>query len=255
VDAARRLDVTAAVVSCAFVLAALAIIWAARLSLGRDVYVIVMGATGMPTAGWFQVALVLVSLGGALIGYSARGIRVATPVLRWWRPSVSLGIASAFFLIASQVTCTPGCPLPYGSEFTWPDFTHTTSAVLAFAFACWAMLQLTSAPGRKAMAVLSLCCGIAVAVIAGAGGIMSLVGAEDGTGARFEFAATTIAVLWLVSLGVTIAAPNSPLTGSPPGRQPPRRRVPALRREPIRAASAAMPPQRRVDAAGPAVRR
>jgi hypothetical protein len=249
------LDVTAAVVACAFVLIALAIIWVARFSLGRDVYVSVMGATGMPTARWFQVALVLVSVGGALIAYAARGIRVAPPVLRWWRPSVSLGIASGLFLVASQVTCTPGCPLAYGPKFTWPDFTHTTSAVLAFVFACWAMLQLTSAPGRKAMAALSLCCGVAVGLIAGAGGIMSLVGVKEGTGARFEFAATTIAVLWLVSLGMVIAAPNSPLTGLPTGRQPSRRRVPALRRVPIRAASAAIPPQRRADAAGPAVPR
>lgn len=252
---ARRVDVAAAVLACALVLTALAIIWVARLSLGRDVYVSVMGAPGMPTAGWFEVALVLVSVGGSLIAFAARGIRVSPRVLGWWRPSVSLGIASGFFLVASQVTCTPGCPLPYGPEFTWPDFTHTTSAVLAFAFACWAMLQLTSAPGRKTMAVLSFCCGIAVAVIAGVGGIMSLVGLEDGTGSRFEFAATTIAVLWLVSLGVVIAAPNSPLTGLRPDREQPRRRGQALRRAPIRAASAAMPSRRRADAAGPALPR
>lgn len=215
--------------ACLLVLTALAIIWTARLSLGRDVYVSVMGAEGMPTAAWFQAALVLISAGGGLVAFAARGIRVASRVLGWWRPSVSLGLASAFFLLASQVTCTPGCPIPYGPSFTWPDFTHTTAAVLAFAFACWAMVQLTCAPGRRMMAALSLCSGIAVAVIAGAGGIMSLAGWETDLGSRFEFAATTIAILWLVSLGVVIAGQTAPLRGLRPGTEPFRRHAPAPR--------------------------
>ncbi|MHA6693209.1 DUF998 domain-containing protein [Homoserinimonas sp. A520] len=226
VAVARRLDSVAAAVGCALVLTALSIIWAARLSIGRDVYVSVMGATGMPTAGWFQFALVLVALGGGLIAFAARDIRVSPPVLRWWPPAVSLGLASFFFFLASQVTCTPGCPLPYGPEFTWPDFTHTTSAILAFALACWAMLQLTRVSGRRMMAALSLCCGVAVALIAGAGGLMSLANWEVGLGSRFEFAAATIAILWLVSLGVVIARPNSPLPAPGPGIVPFRRRVP-----------------------------
>jgi hypothetical protein len=232
------------------VLTALTIIWVARLSLGRDVYVSVMGAEGMPTAVWFQVALVLVSSGGGLIAFAARGIRVAPKVLRWWRPAVSLGLASGFFLLASQVTCTPGCPIPYGPSFTWPDFTHTTAAVLAFAFACWAMVQLTCAPGSRTMAALSLCCGVAVAVIAGAGGIMSLAGWETDLGSRFEFAATTIAILWLVSLGAVIATQTAPQRGFRPGtvsfRRPAPEPLSALRSEAVGATTT----RRRADAGG-----
>lgn len=250
VVAVRQPDIVAAVAACVLVLVALTIIWVARLTIARDVYVSVMGATGMPTAGWFQVALVLVSAGGGLIAFAARGIRVSPPILRWWRPSVSLGVASAFFFLASQVTCTPGCPIPYGPSFTWPDFTHTTSAVLAFAFACWAMVQLTCAPGRRMMAALSLCSGIAVALIAGAGGIMSLANWEAGLGSRFEFAATTIAILWLVSLGVVIAVPHSPLPAWRPGTVPFRRRVPALRSMSTRGGRGATAPRRRAGAGG-----
>lgn len=250
VAVARQLDFAAAVAACVLVLTALAIIWAARVSLGRDVYVSVMGAEGMPTATWFQVALVLVSAGGGLIAFAARGIRVAPRVLRWWRPAISLGLASGFFLLASQVTCTPGCPVPYGPSFTWPDFTHTTAAVLAFAFACWAMVQLTCAPGRRVMAGLSLCCGIAVALIAGAGGIMSLAGWETDLGSRFEFAATTIAILWLVSLGVVIAAQTVPPRGFRPGTASFRRRALAPRSVSMPGAVGATARRRGADAGG-----
>jgi hypothetical protein len=247
---ARALDAAVALTACVLVLFALAIIWEARLSIGRDVYVSVMGAQGMPTAGLFQVALVMVSVGGAMIAFAARGIRVAPRILNRWRPSVSLAFASAFFFLASQVTCTPGCPLPYGPLFTWPDFVHTSSAVLAFAFACWAMVQLTCAPGRRMMAALSLCCGVAVALIAGAGGIMSLLDWEPGLGSRFEFAAATIAILWLVSLGAVIAVPRSPRRVSPPGTVPSRRRVRALRPALNRAASGASRKRPRAGAGG-----
>jgi hypothetical protein len=250
VAAPPGLDAFAAVVACLCGLAGLSIIWAARLSIGRDVYVSVLGATGMPTAAWFQTALVLLSAAGVLIAFAARGIRVSSPVLRWWRPSASLVFASVFFFAASQVTCTPGCPLPYGPDFTWPDFTHTTSAILAFTFACWAMLQLTQAPGRRLMAALSLCCGIAVAIVAGAGGLMSLANWEVGLGSRFELAATTIAILWLVSLGAVIAVPTSPLPGSRAGMVPFRRRVPAPRPGSSRGGRGATAPRRRADAGG-----
>ena len=250
---ARRLDLAAAWSACLLVLVALVIIWVARLSIGRDVYISVMGAPGMPTATWFQVALVLVAVSGGLVAFAARGIRVSPPILRLWRPAVSLACAGGFFLIASQVTCTPGCPLPYGPLFTWPDFTHTTSAVLAFALACWAMLQLSFAPGQRVMAAFSLGCGIAVALVAATGGIMSLAGWEIGLGSRFEFAAATIAIAWLVSLGVTIAMPRPPRLAWRPGRRPLRHPVAAPRPVSTRAVSGSRVRRRRADAEGPLV--
>lgn len=233
---ASRLDRAAAGVACLLVTVALGIIWIARVSIGRDVYVSVMGATGMPTADWFRSALMLVAAGGGLAAFVTRAIRVSPPIVRLWPPAVSLACASGLFLLASQVTCTPGCPIPYGPSFTWPDFTHTTSAVLAFAFACWAMLQLTFAADHRLMSRLSLCCGVAVAVIAATGGIMSLAGWDHEVGSRFEFIATTIAIGWLISLALVSAVPPPPPPAWRRGTRPSRRLAPALRSVSRRAA-------------------
>ena len=206
--------VLASSVGSLIVVFALAVIWVARLSIGYDVYVSALGAPGMPTAAWFQWALVLVSVGGLLIAFSTLGIRGSAAVLGWWRPATSLVLASGFFLFASQVTCTPGCPIPYGATFTWQDFVHTSAAVLAFALACWAMLQFAFLADGRRLARLSLGCCVAVAAIAAAGGLMSLAGLEPELGSRFELVATTIAIGWLVSVGVVTAVPPAPQRGS-----------------------------------------
>jgi hypothetical protein len=118
---------------------------------------------------------------------------------------VSLWIGCGFFLVASQVTCTAGCPLPVGPTFTWQDFIHTTVAVLAFAAACVAMLQISLSKGSRMLAGFSLAAGLAVAVIAAAGGVLSLARFEANFGSRLELLATTIAIGWLVVLGAILA--------------------------------------------------
>jgi hypothetical protein len=200
-----RAELAASILGIIFVVVAVAIIWLARASLPRDVYVSEMGAPGMPTAGWFQVALVCIACGGALIAWVARGIRSVPRVLRLWAPAISLWIASAFFLIDSQVTCTMGCPLPYGSSFKLQDFVHTLVAVLAFAAACWAMLQTGFAFSNRGLALFSRAAAVAVAVIAGAGGILSLLRFNLNFGSRLELAATTVALVWLAVLGTVLA--------------------------------------------------
>ena len=188
-----------------FVLAALVIIWVARLEQDRDLYVSELGAAGEPTAHWFEGALLLIVAGGSLIAYAARGIRSRIPLLSVWAPAVSLWVGCGFFLIASQVTCTSGCPLPVGASFTWQDLIHTVVAVLAFAAACFGMLQVSFAVGHRSLARLSLGAGVAVAVIAGAGGILSLARFQADFGSRLELTATTIALGWLLTLGVMMA--------------------------------------------------
>jgi hypothetical protein len=195
------------------VAAALAIIWAARLSIPRDLYVSELGAQGMPTAQAFQVALVLIVIGGVAIGWAGRAIRSRPRILGLWSPSLTLFVASGFFLIASQVTCTPGCPVPYGPAFTWPDFVHTTAAVIAFAAACWTIFQCAFAVGHRALRVFSLVASIAVAVIAGAGGLMSLLNWNANLGSRLELVATTIGLAWILVFGLV------QLLGAPHGRQ------------------------------------
>jgi hypothetical protein len=188
------------------VLAALIVIWAARLTVPRDMYVSELGAQGEPTAKWFQLALVLIVVGGVAIGWVGRGIRSRPRILSLWRPSLSLFVACGFFLIASQVTCTAGCPVPYGPGFTWPDFIHTTSAVIAFGAACWTIFQCAFAVGHPALRVFSLAASIGVAVIAGAGGLMSLLNWNANFGSRLELVATTVGLAWILVFGLVLSA-------------------------------------------------
>ncbi len=201
----RSIEITGTLVGSASVLAALVIIWAARLSQGHDLYVSELGAAGQPTARWFEAALLLIVIGGSLIAYATRGIRSRGPVLSAWTPSVSLWIGCGFFLVASQITCTSGCPLPVGASFTWQDLIHTVVAVLAFAAACLGMLQVAFSIGHRSLARLSLAAGVGVALIAGAGGILSLARFQADFGSRLELVATTIALGWLLTLGVMMA--------------------------------------------------
>jgi hypothetical protein len=184
---------------------ALVLLWSAKLSLDRDSYVSELGARGMPTAGVFETVLLLIAAGGLLIAWAGRGIRSRARVFRWWRPSLSLALASVFFLVDSQVSCTPGCPVPVGSSFTWQDFAHTFSAVLAFAFASWAIMQCAFAVGHPALARISVVAAITVAAASTAGGLMSLFGFQTILGSRFEGAATTVGLAWVVVFGAGLA--------------------------------------------------
>ncbi|MFZ2963987.1 MAG: DUF998 domain-containing protein [Rhodoglobus sp.] len=202
----RGFELSAAIGGSVLVIAALGIIWGARLTIPRELYVSELGAQGMPTAEWFRIALLLIVAGGSLVAWSGRRIRSSGPVLGAWTPAVSLWIGCSLFLFASQVTCTSGCPLPYGDSFTWQDFSHTLAAVLAFAAACWAMLQSAFAQGRRVLAILSATTGILVAVIAATGGLFSLFRFQEELGSRLEFIATTLAIAWLVMFGGTLVA-------------------------------------------------
>ncbi len=202
----RRLEIVIAILGCVLVVVALAIIWTARLSVSRELYVSELGAEGMPTARWFQVALLLIVAGGTAIAWSGRAVRSRVRGLAAWTPAISLWVACGFFLFASQVTCTAGCPLPYGSTFNLQDFLHTLAAVLAFVAACWAMLQSSFAHDHRVLAAFSGTVGILVAVIAATGGLFSLFRFEVVLGSRMEFVATTLAIAWLVVFGAVLAA-------------------------------------------------
>jgi hypothetical protein len=203
----RLVDVAASLLGATLVATALVIIWVARVSVHTfNLYVSELGATGVPTAHEFQVALVLIVAGGTLIAFAGKDVRSRVRFLAVWTPAVSLWIASGFFLVASQVTCTLGCPLPWGGPlFDWQDFTHIVCAVLAFAAASWGILQTAFAHDHRGLARFSLVAAIAVAVISSIGGILSLAQFETDIGGSAELAATTIAILWVVVYGVTTA--------------------------------------------------
>lgn len=207
-----------ALLGTACVLASLAIIWIARIGVPRELYVSELGADGEPTAAWFERALLLLVAGGLLIAWAGRRIRSRPPVLRWWAPSVSLALASVLFLVASQVPCTSGCPVPrFGPGLSWQDLGHVSSAVLAFAFAAWAMLQCAFAVGHAVLRRFSLVAAVSVAAIAGAGGLMSVFQFHAWLGSRFEFVATTIGIAWVAVYGVVLALERR---GVAPSRAP-----------------------------------
>lgn len=207
------LDRLAALAGTLFVLASLAIIWIARLGVPRDLYVSELGADGEPTAAIFEIALLLLVAGGLLVAWSGRRIRSSAPVLRLWTPSISLAVASALFLVASQVPCTNGCPVPqFGPGLSWQDLGHVTAATLAFAFAAWTMLQCAFAVGHRAIRRFSLVAAFSVAIIAATGGLMSVFRFYPEIGSRFEFVATTIGIGWVAVYGVALAiGPRSAL--------------------------------------------
>lgn len=184
---------------------ALTIIWSARLATDRTLYVSGLGADGEPTAAAFELALLLLVAGGFAVAWAARGLRSTVPWLSAWSPSLSVASASSLFLLASQVPCTSGCPLPVGPTFTWQDLIHTTAAVLAFAFAAVAMLQASFVEGRPVLRLLSLGAGVSTAVIAAGGGILSLLQYRTDIGSILELVATTIGMGWLMILGFATA--------------------------------------------------
>jgi len=201
------LDVAAALAGSALISAALVLIWVARAEFGgTQVYVSELGGTGASTAHQFEIALLLVVAGGALVAFAGRDVRSRVRLLAFWAPSVSIWIACGFFLIASQVTCRAYCPVPTMSPFDFQDFTHITCAVLAFAAGCLAMLQTAFAVGHRVLAGFSLAIAVAVAVVAGLGGILSLARFDTEVGGYAEFTATTLAILWVIVYGVSIAA-------------------------------------------------
>ncbi|HEX4056775.1 MAG TPA: hypothetical protein VHX87_00490 [Galbitalea sp.] len=204
------IDVVASILGAALVSTALVLIWIARVSYvdipGAGVYVSELGATGVPTARMFEVALLLIVAGGSLIAFAGKDIRARLRVLALWTPAVSIWISCGFFLVASQVTCRYLCPLPTLSPFDAQDFTHITCAVLAFLLACWAMLQCSFAEHHRVLRGFSLSMAIAVGVISGIGGILSLARLDTNIGANAELTATTLAIAWVVVYGIVIAA-------------------------------------------------
>jgi hypothetical protein len=204
------LHIAASVLGAALVTAALILILIARGeyvdTTGMGVYVSELGATGVPTARMFEFALLLIVAGGALVAFAGRDIRSRLRVLALWTPAVSIWISCGFFLVASQVTCRYECPLPTLNPFDAQDFTHITCAVLAFLFACWAMLQCSFAEHHRVLRGFSLSMAIAVGVISGIGGILSLARFDTNLGANAELTATILAIGWVVVYGIVIAA-------------------------------------------------
>lgn len=197
-------------------------IWIARLTIPYSVYVSGLGATGMPTAGAFAFALLSIAAAAVLIASRSTHVRSRIRWLAAWTPAATLALAAACFVVASQVTCTAGCPVPLANPVsTVQDLVHTVTAVLGFAAACFAMLQVAFAEHQPALTLLSVFCCCSVAAITITGGLLSIFQVAIGVGAWLEFTGATIALAWLVAYGISLAcAHRAPA-------EPPRRTQPA----------------------------
>ncbi len=234
-------------------LVALSAIWVARLLLDRDVYVSQLGAPSEPTAAVFNAALLALGIGGVLVAAASRRSikparacgRACRPVpgpagggaggdaggragrgrgpVGTWSVSATLVFAGAAFVVASRVTCTDGCPVPLTAGSTVQDLVHVSAAAAGFAAAAWAMLQVGWSWGQGRLGGVptgvrwaSRVAAAAVALCSAAGGLMSVAAYRTDVGALLEFAAMSIAVLWLVVFAWWVALDGT----ASPGRRP-----------------------------------
>ncbi|WP_185278478.1 DUF998 domain-containing protein [Leifsonia shinshuensis] len=180
------------------VLSGLTVIWAARLTVPYPVYVSELGAVGAPTAVPFRVALLLIAVGGFSVALASGHVRSSVRGLDRWAPAASLGFAALCFVLASQITCTAYCPVPLADPKSTPqDLIHTVSAVLGFAAACFAMLQVAFASQFPRVARFSLTSCVAVALITIVGGLLAIVHVATDIGAWLELVGTTVAIAWM----------------------------------------------------------
>lgn len=197
-------------------LASLTAIWWARMSLWpRTVYVSELGSPVLPTADAFNSALLLLALGGLLGGLSARGLRSPVRLLGAWTVTASLVAAGLMFAFASRVTCTPGCPVPFTPTSTLQDLLHTTAAVVGFAAASWAMLQVAWADPLRGIRLYSRTTAVVVAVVAATGGMFSILRFRTDIGGMLELIATSFAVLWLAVFAASRAVRRDDVVLSP----------------------------------------
>jgi len=187
-------------------LAGVIVIWAARATITRPIYVSELGAAGMNTSVDFAVALLLIAAGGVLIAVAGRHPRSRLPLLGMWSTAATIAVSSVFFVVASQVSCSAGCPVPIvGRGSTLQDLVHTTAAVLGFAAGCVAMLQVGFIGRRMRIARFSAAACCLVAAITIVGGMLSIFRTATDIGGVLEFIGTTVAVGWLACYGLWLA--------------------------------------------------
>lgn len=185
-------------------------IWLLRFAFTGTVYVSGLGAQGESTAGLFNTALLTLGVSGVLLALSLRHVerrnprpvapRAASLAHRMNGSVWQLLTASGFlFVVASRVPCSRGCPVPGSADFTFADAVHLTAAISGFVLACLAMLIVASTSRRGSVRVTALVACVLVAATSSTGGLLALFAPDGHVGAWLEFAAMTLAVLWLVT--------------------------------------------------------
>lgn len=185
----------------AFVSAGL--IWICRLWEPSVHYVSQLGATGMPTAPVFNLALLLLAIAAVLVD---RAMRSAGGDLRvGWSVATTLLVCGLCFGVASAVTCSLGCPVPFTPGALPQDLIHITFAVLGFVLAIVAMGQVAALRRRPWMRAVSVVTLVAVGATSLTGAMIALFKGDTGLGGNLEFTAATLAIVWFGVFGLQVA--------------------------------------------------
>jgi len=187
------------------------LIWSCRATLDGHLYVSAMGAAGMVTAPWFNLALMLTAAAAVLVSTAVPPVAPRCRALAGWPLAGTFTASGAMFAFAASVPCTPGCPVPFTPSSSIQDLLHVTAATIGFATAVLAILQVWSA-ASGAMRTMSGVSALIIAAASLAGATGSLTGWRGGAGGWLEFAATTVALAWLTAFATVLALPDVPLS-------------------------------------------
>ena len=180
------------------------LIWLSRLWDPTVHYVSQLGATGMPTAPVFNSALLLLGIAAVLVD---RAILHRPDVyVVGWPIAATLVVCGACFALASVVTCSPGCPVPFTPGALPQDLIHISAAVLGFVLAIVAMAQVSVLRRRPWMRAASLATLVAVGLTSFIGAMLALFRGDTVLGGNLEFIAATLAIAWFGVFGLQVAA-------------------------------------------------
>ncbi|MEX0152172.1 DUF998 domain-containing protein [Microbacterium sp. LMI1-1-1.1] len=185
------------------------LIWVSRLLEPSVHYVSQLGAPSMATAPIFNPALLLLAAAAVLVDRAlavGRGRYVVG-----WPIALTLLVCGLSFGLASVVTCSPGCPVPFTEGALWQDTVHIAAAVLGFVLAIVAMAQVAALRGRPWMRWGSIVTLVLVGVTSFTGAMLALFGGDTVLGGNLEFTAATLAIAWFGVFGLQVAADEASL--------------------------------------------
>ncbi|MDQ1137903.1 putative membrane protein [Microbacterium sp. SORGH_AS 1204] len=186
----------------AFVSAGL--IWVCRAGDPSVHYVSQLGATGMPTAPLFNLALLLLAIAAVLVERAA--VARGDDYVAGWPVATSLLMCGACFGVASVITCSPGCPVPFTAGALPQDLVHISFAVLGFVLAIVAMGQVAALRRRPWMRAASVLTLVAVGAASFTGAMIALSRGDTVLGGNLEFTAATLAIAWFGLFGLQVSA-------------------------------------------------
>lgn len=194
----------------------LCVVWIVRYSSGGNLYVSGYGAPSMPLAHIFNTALLGIGISGVLVSLACPTWYSDLRILKRWSASSSILASGLAFIVASRITCTDGCPIPFTEGSTLQDLIHIAAAAIGFTSASIAMLQVATSEAASAIrnSARFATASISASSLAGAGLSVSHFHAD--WGANMEFMATTIGVMWLASIALAALKMNQMVSISAP---------------------------------------